>query len=163
MNNKFNMVKQISVKELKEFLNEANKKTYANKKAAKSKPSRLKSEDYHFEKGDLIYHDTYFGTRDFIGEEVVYKNKKPVWGANYFGFILDSNMSEKILYDFLRKALMQNSKDVIPVRGPKEFFSGKWRYKFLAKGDLNNFSGVETISFDGKEVYHCLIHGGFIN
>ncbi|MEN9338195.1 MAG: hypothetical protein RIQ41_509, partial [Candidatus Parcubacteria bacterium] len=70
---------------LAKFLNEANKATYANKTALKVAPSRLKSEDYHFEKDGLIYHDTYFGGRDFIGGEIVYENEKPVWGANYFG------------------------------------------------------------------------------
>ena len=68
----------IDIKELADFLSEANKNTYANKDAPKVAPSRLESEDYHFEKGNLIYHDTYFGGRDFIGEEIVYKNQKPV-------------------------------------------------------------------------------------
>ncbi len=39
--------------------------------------SRLKSEDYHFEQGNLIYHDTYFGGKDFIGGEIVYKDEMP--------------------------------------------------------------------------------------
>ena len=60
---------------LAKFLNEANKATYANKTAPKVAPSRLKSEDYHFEKDGLIYHDTYFGGRDFIGEEIVYEKE----------------------------------------------------------------------------------------
>ena len=65
-----------------DFLEQANKSTYANKDAPKASSSRLKSEDYHFEKDGLIYHDTYFGSRDFMGEEVVYKNTEPVWGLN---------------------------------------------------------------------------------
>ena len=111
----------ISTKELAEFLNDANKSTYANKDAPKVAPSRLKSEDYHFEKGNLIYHDTYFGGRDFIGEEIVYKTEKSVWGANYFGFILADDVSEKDVYDFLRKALMQDYDGVIPLPGPPKF------------------------------------------
>ncbi|MDP2587282.1 MAG: DUF5680 domain-containing protein [bacterium] len=152
----------IYTKELADFLHEANKNTYANKDAPKVAPSRLKSKGYHFEKGDLIYYDTYFGGRDFIGGEIVYKNQKPVWGENYFGFILDKNVSEKDVYDFLRMALMQEYDDTIPVRGPSNFSADNKTYTFIANGDLENFSGKEEISFHGKVVYRCFVHGGFI-
>ena len=147
---------------LAKFLNEANKSTYANKDAPKVTPSRLKSEDYHFEKDGLIYHDTYFGGRDFIGGEIVYENEKPVWGANYFGFVLDEKTSEKDVYDFLRQALMQEYDDVIPVRGPSHYSVDDKEYRFALEGDLSNFSGKEEISFGGRVVYRCLIHGGMI-
>ena len=156
------MSNSINIKELGDFLREANKNTYANKTAKKVAPSRLKSEDYHFERGDLMYHDTYFGGRDFIGEEIVYENKKPVWGANYFGFILDDEIGEKEVYNFLRKALMQEYQDGIPVRGPAKFSDGEWTYQFTAKGGLENFVGQEEILLHAKIVYRCLIHGGFI-
>jgi len=68
----------MNIETLSKFLNEANKATYANKDAQKVVSSRLSSEDYHFEKDGLIYHDTYFGGRDFIGEEIVYEDRKPV-------------------------------------------------------------------------------------
>ena len=147
---------------LAKFLNEANKATYANKTAPKVAPSRLKSEDYHFEKDGLIYHDTYFGGRDFIGEEIIYENEKPVWGTNYFGFVLDEKVSEKDVYDFLRKALMQEYDDAIPVRGPSNFSADDKEYRFVADGDLVSFSGKEEILFGEKVVYRCLIHGGMI-
>ena len=152
----------MNLQTLTEFLNEANKVTYANKDAPKVAPSRPKSEDYHFEKDGLIYHDTYFGGRDFIGGEIVYENEKPVWGANYFGFVLDEKVSEKDVYDFLRKALMQEYDDAIPVRGPSNFSADDKEYRFVVNGDLVNFSGTEEISFEGKVVYRCFIHGGFI-
>lgn len=147
---------------LANFLNEANKSTYANATAKKALSTRLNSEDYHFERENLAYHDTYFGSRDFIGEEIVYDSGRSVWGANYFGRILDENTEEKELYDFLRKALMQEYNDVIPVRGPKKFSDGKSEYRFAVTGDLANFTGQEEILIDGKVVYHLLIHGGFI-
>lgn len=152
----------IRIEELTEFLHVANKSTYANKDATKVRSSRLKSEDYHFEKGNLIYHDTYFGGRDFIGGEVVYKNSKPVWGANYFGFILDDNVGEKEVYAFLRKALIQEYDDVTPVRGPSKFSDNDWLYQFSANGNLANFSGKEEISLKGKIIYQCFVHGGII-
>ena len=152
----------MNIETLTKFLNEANKATYANKTAPKVAPSRLKSEDYHFEKDGLIYHDTYFGGRDFIGEEVIYENEKPAWGANYFGFVIDEKVSEKDVYDFLRKALMQKYDNVIPVRGPSNFSADDKEYRFSADGNLENFSGKEEILFGGKVVYRCLIHGGMI-
>ena len=156
------MKNPINISELKKFLGKSNKSTYANKKAKKSKSTRLKSEDYHFEEGGLIYHDTYFGAGDFIWEEIVYKNKKPVWGANYFGFIINNKIDKNEIYDFLRQALMQNHESEIPVRGPARFSFEKWDYKFSFNGNLENFFGEEVILFKGEIVYRCLIHGGFI-
>lgn len=61
---------------LKSFLIEAKKQTYANSNIKKGSPSRLGSNDYHYEKKidgqNFIYHDTYFGGTKFMGEEVVY-------------------------------------------------------------------------------------------
>lgn len=147
---------------LAQFLKEANKSGYANIKAKKAPSTRPGSKDYHFDKGNLIYHDTYFGSRDFIGETIVYKHSFPIWGSNYFGFVLDEKIDKEDLYDFLRKALLQEQDGLLPVRGPSDFSCGNWHYRFSASGDLANFSGQEEISLDDKIVYRCLIHGGFI-
>lgn len=144
------------------FLETANKATYANRTMPKAPSSRPKSLDYHFEQDGLIYHDTYFGVRDFIGAEVVYENGTPTWGMNYFGFVLDNQVSEKDVYAFLRTALMQPYNDVIPVRGPRRFDEAGRQYRLDVEGDLANFSGTEEALFGGKVVYRCLIHGGLI-
>ena len=153
---------EITIKELSDFLKEANKSTYANKDASKVGSSRLESEDYHFEKGNLTYHDTYFGATKFIGEEVVYKSGKPVWGMNYYGFTVSNEISEGLFDAILRPALMSGSGDNIPVRGPKEFINGEWKYTFNTDGDLANFTGIEEISKNGKVVCRLHCHGGFI-
>ena len=57
---------------IENFLIEAKKQTYANENAPKIDSSRLNSKDYEYKKGNMIYHDTYFGGTNFIGEEVVY-------------------------------------------------------------------------------------------
>jgi hypothetical protein len=144
------------------FLNEANKNSYANKNAPKTASLRPASKDYHFEKDNLIYHDTYFGERNFIGEEVIYENNIPVWGANYYGFIIGEKTNEKDVYVFLRQALIQDCGDMIPIRGPAAF-KGEWsEYRFNVSGDLENFVGTEEIYFDEKIVYRCFIRGGVI-
>jgi len=60
------------MKKLKKFLIEAKKETYANENVKQKKSSRLKSRDYEYKKDNMIYHDTFFGGTNFIGEEVVY-------------------------------------------------------------------------------------------
>lgn len=144
------------------FLEAANKATYANRTMPKAPSSRAGSLDYHFEQDGLAYHDTYFGVRDFIGAEVVYDSGKPAWGMNYFGFVLDSDASEKDVYAFLRTALMQPPGDSIPVRGPRRFDDGDRCYRLAIEGDLANFAGVEEVMFTSKVVYRCRIHGGLI-
>jgi len=147
---------------LARFLHTANKRTYANKDLPQVQSSRLKSQDYEFEQDQFTYRDTFFGDRDFIGEEIVYKRDRPVWGANYFWFILAKEIREAEVYDFLREALMQDYDDVIPVRGPREFSDGDWRYRFSVDGDLSNFSGQEEILLRERTIYRLFLHGGLI-
>jgi len=87
----------LSTNVLEAFLKEANINTYANEKIEKTASLRPSSKDYHFEKGDLTYHDTYFGTTKFLGEEIIYKAGKPAWGMNYYGFTLDPKINEELL------------------------------------------------------------------
>lgn len=150
--------------ELAAFLNEANKHTYANGAAAKVESLRPKSEDYHFEKGDWVYHDTYFGARDFTGAEVVYKAGVPVWGMNYYGAVLKSEaeLSTKDAYCILRPALMQEYDDIIPVRGPREYREGDSLYRNRVEGDLAQFVGVEEILINDEVVCRTHYHGGLI-
>jgi len=144
------------------FLREANLNTYANKNVKKASPLRPSSSDYHFEKGDLTYHDTYFGATKFIGEEIVYKSGKVAWGMNYYVFTLNNEISEGLFDAILRPALMSGSGDNIPVRGPKEFVNGEWKYTFKTNGDLANFTGLEEISKNDEVVCRLYCHGGFI-
>jgi len=147
---------------LDEFLREVRTHGYANEKAEQATPLRPKSKDYHFEEGDLTYHDTYFGGTKFIGEEIVYKNGEPAWGMNYYGFTLDNAINENLYDAILRPALMSGPGDNIPVRGPKEFTNGDYTYTFSAAGTLANFTGIEEISKNGHVVCRLHCHGGFI-
>jgi Domain of unknown function (DUF5680) len=152
----------IDTSELASFLRDANVNTYANKSAAKVGASRLDSEDYHFERGDLIFHDTYFGVRDFIGSEIIYKNRKPVWGMNYYGVIVSEQIDEKTLYGFLRDALMQECGDLVPVRGPQSYRAKEWSYTNAPDGEISRFTGSEEIHKAGQLVYRAYYHGGLV-
>lgn len=152
----------VSLDILAAFLKEANKHTYANESAEKVPSLRPGSRDYHFEKDDLAYHDTYFGSTKFIGEEIIYKDHQPIWGMNYYGFTLDNEINEELFDAILRPALMSGSGDNIPVRGPKVFINNAWKYTFHTEGDLANFTGLEEIARDGRVVCRLHCHGGFI-
>ena len=149
--------------EIKKFLVVAKRATYANGMAKKVESLRPGSHDYHFKQGEFIYHDTYFGGKKFIGEEVVYKNNQPIWAMNYHGQALDKNLSEASVDQALRPALMKVGEgDILPLRGPKEFINGDWRYTFEVNGKINDFVGTEKIFFRGRVVYRLYCHGGEI-
>lgn len=149
---------------IRDFLIEAKKSTYANGTAEKIESSRLDSKDYEYKKGNMLYHDTYFGGTNFIGEEVVYIDNKIYWAMNYYGVTLDENLGEEAMDNALRPALMQVgvSENIIPVRGPREYKNGDFKYTFEVSGDLTNFSGIETIYKNDKKVYELKCNGGLI-
>lgn len=155
----------INSKEFLDFLVKAKKGTYANGDASKSSSSRLLSKDYHYEDGNFTYHDTYFGGVKFMGEEVVYYNDNILWGMNYYGVTIDDNLTEEMMDKVLRVALMKvgEDKDIIPVRGPKEFINDDYLYTFNVYGNMENFVGTERIYKDDKLIYELKCHGGFIN
>ncbi len=144
------------------FLRKANANTYANADVKRAEPLRPGSHDYNFEDGDFVYHDTFFGATKFIGEEIVYQKGAPIWGMNYYGFTIDDSISEGLFDSILRPALMSGSGDNIPVRGPKEFINGEWKYTFSTEGGLDNFTGIEEISKNNEVVCRLYCHGGMI-
>ena len=149
---------------IEDFLIEAKKQTYANENVSKTASSRLNSNDYEYKKDNMIYHDTFFGGTNFIGEEVVYIDNKTYWAMNYYGTTLDENLSEEAIDKALRPALMKvgEDKNVIPVRGPKEFINGEYRYTFEINGDINFFNGIETIYKNNVKIYELRCTGGLI-
>lgn len=151
--------------DLHSFLAEAKKQTYANKNIKKSPSSRNGSFDYEYSNGQMTYHDTYFGGTKFIGEEIVYDfDNSPVWGMNYYGVTLNENLSEEVIDSALRPALMKAGEDktILPVRGPKEYINGKYRYTFEINGDLDCFNGTETIYCNNEKIYILTCCGGMI-
>lgn len=149
---------------IRDFLIEAKKSTYAKGTAEKIESNRLGSKDYEYKKGNMLYHDTYFGGTNFIGEEVVYIDNKIYWAMNYYGVTLDENLGEEAMDNALRPALMQVgiSENIIPVRGPREYKNGDFKYTFEVSGDLTNFSGIETIYKNDKKIYELKCNGGLI-
>lgn len=149
---------------IEDFLIEAKKQTYANENVEKVLSARKNSKDYEYKRDNMVYHDTYFGGTNFIGEEVVYVDDKTYWAMNYYGVTLDETLGEEAMDNALRPALMNVGvdKDVIPVRGPKEMINGEYKYSFDVVGDINYFSGVEIIYKNDKKIYELKCHGGLV-
>lgn len=147
---------------LEEFLIEAKKQTYANENVEKVSNTRQNSKDYEYKKDKMVYHDTYFGGTNFIGEENV--DGKTYWAMNYYGVTLDETLGEEAMDKALRPALMNvgKDKDIIPVRGPKELINGEYKYSFEVNGDINSFSGIETIYKNNEKIYELKCNGGLI-
>lgn len=151
------------MKKLERFLIEAKKQTYANVNIKRVSNSRLESKDYEYKKDNMVYHDTYFGETNFIGEEVVYIDNKVYWAMNYYGVMLDESLLEETMDKILRPALMMvGEDDILPVRGPKELDNGEYKYTFVINGDLNYFNGTETIYKNNKKIYELKCSGGLI-
>lgn len=150
--------------ELKKFLIEAKKQTYANANIKKSASSRLNSNDYEYQNRNMTYHDTYFGGTKFIGEEIVYVDNKTFWGMNYYGVTIDESLGEEAMDNALRPALMMvgDDEDIIPVRGPKRFINGDYKYTFQVNGSLENFIGTETVYKDNIKIFELKCCGGLI-
>lgn len=152
----------INKKEFKKFIKEAKVNTYAKSDERGAQILKDGGKKFEYKKDNFYYRDIYYGFNPFVGEEVVYQDKNPVWGMNYFGFILADDLTEKEISSFLRKSLIQEYDGIIPVRGPREFSENNWTYKLSVNGDLSRFTGQEKILRDGRVVYQLFLHGGFI-
>jgi len=150
---------ETGMKELSQFLVEAKRSTYASQKG-KVASSRLRSNDLAFRKGSYSYLDSYFGEKDFSGQEIVYFDSTPLWSMNYYGRMLQDDVPPGFI-ETLRGALMSVDEDN-PFRGCSLYSEGKYTYSCFSEGALSFFIGHESITFDQKEVYQLDFHGGQI-
>ena len=145
--------------ELVKFLKEANLSGYGSGKGAVPS-SRPQSKDLKYEKGDFIFHDSYFGGENFIGTEIIYYKNKPVWGMSYYGWTPPCEKSPDQVFGFLRRVLLMDTGDIIPVRGPRLVVDGGFKYENFVTGDMDNFQGNEHILYNGKAAHICRFAGG---
>ncbi len=144
--------------DLADFLVYAKRQTYGS--GAKPRSLDDGSKEYLVSLDEYTYRDRYIGGNPFIGEEVVFREGKPVWGMNYYGKATGSTPEE--VFDFLGKALALVSPDK-PYRGPEKHEEDAWSYTFFSRGGINSFWGEEEIQYDGLRVYWLRFHGGEID
>lgn len=112
--------------------------------------------------GEWKFHDNYFGGEPFGGREIVFYENKPVWLMVYYGRADDVIKDIGPIYQILKKALAQIPEEA-PYRGPKNFAHSDWRYENSWQGDLDNFSGKETIYHKDQKVYLAKYSGGLVD
>jgi hypothetical protein len=146
---------------LEQFIVRAKQSTYVGG-SRKLLPYRLGSKDLQFTEGEWAYHDSYLGESDFIGQEIVYYQRKPVWGMNYFGVII---RPDKIISSQAGQMIMKSlSRMYIEGRflGGFEYQEGSLRYVDQNTGDVRSFQGREYIALADEAVYELLYHGGLL-
>lgn len=146
---------------LNKFIVNAKINSYATIGEGGEKKLEDGSKELVFEENPYKYRDRYFGFSPFVGEEVVWKNHKPIWGMNYYGKIISNSIQVDKIYLFLQKAL-RLVKIKKPFRGPDNFTDGEFSYESKSKGNIEQFQGVESIYYRGTEVFRLYYHGGLI-
>jgi hypothetical protein len=129
---------------------------------AKASASRRGAHDLTFAQGDWSYRDSYFGGTDFLGQEVVWHRRQPVWAMNYHGFIHRDDLMNGADGGRVIKAALSAMYAEERFLGGFRFVLGKFAYQDDSQGDVGRFEGVETIRVDGIEAYRLLYHGGLI-
>ena len=148
--------------ELNEFLVKAKVNTYAGGGEIRESVLADGGKELVYRDGGWEYRDRYFGFDPFIGEEIVWRDGKAVWGMNYRGRVISGGSDCGKIYEFLKKALKQVPLEN-PFRGPQRFQENEWDYRNHACGFIDNFEGAEYINFCGKRVYELIYHGGSID
>ncbi len=141
------------------FLIEAKQKTYAGK-GQPAESSRPASYDLPYERGEYYYLDSYLGGFRFVGEEVVWRRGVPVWGMNYYGWMMVDTTPEGFA-DFHKRALLKLPVEA-PYRGPRYYNEGGFEYRCEWSGVLELFEGHEEILLEGQLLYKLVFHGGTI-
>ncbi len=147
-------------KDLKNFIFNASRATYASGDESIKHKEQDGSTTITYSQGSFRMHDNYFGGEPYGGREVVFLDNKPVWMMVYYGLVYEGPNKE--VYQFLMNALSNNTEE-IPYRGPQVFESDFWRYENNFDGDLNKFTGTETIHRGETLVYEASYLGGFID
>lgn len=122
------------------------------------------SHQLEFAQEPWLYRDVYFGGDYFVGQETVYKEKRPFWSMGYAGGLLDGvdpSLDTIPLYDFLRDALRHVGEER-PFRGPHVYQKGNYAFSDVGDGHVGSFWGMETMTWCQQPVYRLRYHGGFI-
>lgn len=159
-NNKIQIM-NVNTNELKKFILEASRATYASGDESIKEKQLDCSTTIKYESGSYSLHDNYFGGEPYGGREVVFFNKRPVWMMVYYGLVHE-NTSAQIVYPFLIESLSKSTIDM-PYRGPVSYKRDNLRYENKFTGEVTNFHGTEKIFVDDVCVYEASYIGGLID
>ena len=142
----------------------AKRHTYASQEDdAAVKPLVRGSRQLEFRQGALFYRDIYFGGQYFVGQETVYFKSSPIWGMSYAGGVIQGiDVDEAVGVFSLLKTALQKATAEAPFRGPESFQSGALLYTNRSLGNIERFSGTESINYEDRPIYHLHYSGGFL-
>jgi len=150
--------------DLIKFIVEAKKSSYAAQGDTQSVTPLLPgTKQLEYRRGDYFYRDIYAGMLNFVGQEIVYRQEKPVWSMSYAGGLLSGADKSQIIniYSALREALRLVSVEN-PFRGPKNYSNADFSYTNETTGTLNRFNGREIISNGKSNLYELFYAGGMV-
>jgi hypothetical protein len=154
-------VQYFTLEQLETFIVKAKAATYVGD-GAKSRACRPGSHDLQFREGNFAYLDSYFGGTDFIGEEVVYYQNRPVWAMNYYGRILKPELIEAAEAGSIIKQSLTAMYQEGRFLGGFQYDMGNGVYTDTSDGDVASFTGKEWITRQGIVVYALVYHGGLV-
>jgi len=154
-------MEQLNLPTLESFIVRAKELTYAGG-GKRLLPYRLESKDLEHFEGDWAYHDSYFGDANFLGQEVVYFRRQPVWGMNYFGQVLRPELiTAPETGAMIMKSLTSMYKEG-RFLGGYTHQDGDLTYVDTNEGTVRSFTGKEWITIGDIVVYELSYHGGLI-
>ena len=154
-------MREIDLTDLERFIVSAKAATYAGD-SGRVLPTRLDSHDYQHVEGRWAYHDSYVGSADFLGQEVVYLDGRARWSMGYYGYLvrpdlIDAATAGRVVMTALSGLYREGR------------FLGGWQaavegfdYVDTSHGDVVRFTGLEWIERDGERVYELRYAGGLI-
>lgn len=142
--------KEAWLKELANFIVEANGKTWAVD-GAEVEPERPGYKELQYENGDWRLRDSYTGYFRAPGMTTVYYKETPAWVMQYGGHGQTEGYEDRAdeTFSFLRKALKLVTPE-LPFRGPEEYVDGDKIYRFRFTGNIEDASWEEDI-FEGNQ------------
>jgi hypothetical protein len=154
--------KEAWLKELADFIVEANGKTYAAG-GVEVEPQRPGFKELDYVRGDWHLRDSYVGYFRAPGMTTVYYKDKPAWTMTYGGQGMTPSEYgvTKPTFNFLKSALMKVTPD-LPYRGLKKFQEGEWLYEMDVNGGIEDFEGNERILKGNKMTFRQLFFGGIV-
>jgi transcriptional regulator with XRE-family HTH domain len=153
----FDKSEEYAQDDIRKFLIEAKKNTYAGNANEEKISSRPGSHDLKYKQGDYEYFDTYLGGNRFIGEEAVFYKNQPIWAMNYKGI----EINDKFSGSFLKEAL-SNIDPNRPYRGMEIYKEGNYTYVCSVEGTFEDFHGEEIMYCENEKVYTCNFCGGIV-
>lgn len=152
----------MKIDDLRKFIIKANKSGYATGDYDRIKVENDKSNTIRYKSGGFEAHDNFFGGEPYGGRYVVFYKGNPVWMMVYYGKIEESVKESEPVYKFLQECLSNMPED-LPLRGPKSYKSGDFVYENEWEGNLEEFSGKETIYQNGNKIYNSSYMGGLVD